>query len=216
MYKLRLKKKSDNKPISLKKSPNDEHKKPIKMKNTIYILVLLICSTAYAQDKPTEVKKETEVKTVTYKTGKKTKEEKEKIISKETSNVKLDEADANKVNQDRVSATKKVQTTVMVDKDADDAYDIITKDTYFVNLNDDYKFSPNDSGFDITLINDKQEFVSVGKAWNSYNPGTYLISGKEYDGVGYFDKDGNFIIEYYDENSKSIKSVTFNEKIDSM
>ncbi|PQV47745.1 hypothetical protein CLV33_10664 [Jejuia pallidilutea] len=186
------------------------------MKHTIYALVLLIFGTTYAQKKPTEVKKETEVKTVTYKNGKDTKEGKVKVISKETANVRLDANDANKVNQDRMPATKKVETTVMVDKDSDKAYDIITKDSYFVNMSNNYKFSPNNSGFDITHISENHEFVSVGKAWNSYNPGTYIISGKEYDGIGYFDKDGNFIIEYYDESSNSIKSVTFNEKIERM
>ncbi|GAL67117.1 hypothetical protein JCM19301_2282 [Jejuia pallidilutea] len=104
----------------------------------------------------------------------------------------------------------------MVDKDSDKAYDIITKDSYFVNMSNNYKFSPNNSGFDIMHISENHEFVSVGKVWNSYNPGTYIISGKEYDGIGYFDKDGNFIIEYYDESSNSIKSVTFNEKIERM
>ncbi len=182
------------------------------MKNLAYALAILICGTAMAQEKPTEVKKETEVRTVKYNDGDTTREGKIKVVSKETAHVKLDKTDANKVNQDRVAATKKVQTTVMIDNDKDTAYDVLTKETYYINANDEYKFSPDESGFMIALNNQKDEFVEIGKAWMTHAPGRYIVKGEVYDGIGYFNEDGSFVIEYYDEASKSIKSKTYREK----
>lgn len=186
------------------------------MKRTIFAFAILICGTAMAQEKPTEVKKETAVKKVKFKDEGETKEGKIKVVSTETSNVKLDSTDTNKINQDRVAARKKVTTTVMIDNDTDSAYDILSTETYYINADKSYKFSPDESGFMMALGNDKNEFVEIGKAWNSKKSGSYVIKGKTYSGIGYFDKNGNFIVEYYDEDSESIKTETFEEKKDAM
>ncbi|GGD09564.1 hypothetical protein [Hyunsoonleella pacifica] len=186
------------------------------MKNYIYIMALLICVPIMAQEKPTEIKKETKVKEVKYTDGDKTKEGKIKVVTKETSKVKLDADDKYKLNQDRVPTDKKVTTTIMIDNDADKAYDVLTSETYYISADKDYKFSPNTSGFMMALANDKNEFVEIGKAWNTHSPGSYIIKGETFNGIGYFDKDGSFIVEYYDEDSESIKTITYNEKEDAM
>lgn len=186
------------------------------MKNLACAFAVLICGTVTAQKTPTEIKEETTVKTVTYHNGDSTKEGKIKVVSKETSNVKLDKADANKVNQDRVAATKKLQTTIMVDNDKDAAYDILTKDTYYISANNEYKFSPDESGFIIAMSDDKNKYKDIGKAWTTQSSRNYIIKGKKYDGIGYFDKDGSFTVEYYDDNSKTIKAMKFDEKKDAM
>ncbi|MFD2726013.1 hypothetical protein [Hyunsoonleella rubra] len=181
------------------------------MKNYIYMLAILICGPAMAQEKPTEIMKETTVKEVKYKDGDTTKEGKIKVVTKETANVKLDADDKHKLNQDRVPATKKVQTTIMIDNDADTAYDVLTKETYFISEEKDYKFSPNKSGFMIALTDDKNEFVEIGKAWNTHTPGSYIVRGETYNGIGYFEGD-TFVVEYYDETSESIKTIKYNKK----
>lgn len=186
------------------------------MKNLIYMIALLICGTAIAQEKPTEIKKETAVKVVKYKDGDKTKEGKIKVVTKETSQVKLDKDDVKKLNQDRVPATSKVTRTIMIDNDADKAYDVLTSETFYVNADQDYKFSPSETGFIMALSDDKNEFVEIGKAWNTHNPGSYIIKGETYNGIGYFDKDGSFVVEYYDEDSETIKTIKYNEKKDAL
>lgn len=185
------------------------------MKYLASAIAILICSTATAQETPTETVKETKVKTVKFEEDGKTKEGKIKVITKETANVKLDADDKYKLNQDRVAATTKVQTTIMIDDDADTAYDILTRETYFINEDMNYKFSPDSSGFMMALANDKNEFVDIGKAWNTHTPGSYIIKGETYNGIGYF-KDGMFVVEYYDETSESIKTVKYNQKNDNM
>lgn len=187
------------------------------MKKLVYTMAaLLICSTAMAQEKPTEIIKETKVKEVKYKDDDKTKEGKIKVVTKETSTVKLDADDANKVNQARVPADKKVTKTVMIDNDADKAYDILTSETFYISADKDYKFSPNESGFMMALSDNQNEFVEIGTAWNTHSPGSYIVKGETYNGIGYFDKDGSFVVEYYDDDSESIKTMKYNEKKDAM
>lgn len=186
------------------------------MKHIAYIIVLLICGTTMAQEKPTELKEETEVKTVTYKDGDTTKEKKVKVVTRETSNVNLDKNDVDKINQNRISATKKIEKMIMIDDDADTEYDFLTKETYFLNSDKNYKFTPSDIGFDMAFDNENNKFVTIGKAWSTQNTGSYIIKGEIYNGIGYFNKEGNFIIEYYDEDLKKLNSVIFEENKDNL
>ncbi len=186
------------------------------MKNLTYAMALLVCGTAMAQEKPTEITKETAVKIVKYKDGDELKEGKIKVINKETSHVKLDAEDANKINQDRVPAETKVVKTVMIDNDKDKAYDLLTTETFYVNEDSSYRFSPDESGFMMALSDDQNEFVEIGKAWNTKSQGNYIVRGETYNGVGYFDKDGSFVVEYYDEDTESIKIMKYDEKKDAL
>ncbi|NCO63843.1 MAG: hypothetical protein GW849_08195, partial [Flavobacteriia bacterium] len=71
------------------------------MKNTLLVLAMLVFSFTIAQETPKEVKVETEIKTVKVKTEEGTTEKKLKVITKETSDITLDDDDINKVNQNR-------------------------------------------------------------------------------------------------------------------
>lgn len=179
------------------------------MKNIVYMAALLLCGTAFAQEKPTEVKEEAKVKVVKTKEGDKHIEKKVKVVTRETANVELNKNDKDKVNQSRVPATKKVEKMVMVDDDADHSFDTLTKETYFVSGDENFKFSPSNQGFDIAFDNDNDKFVRIGKAWSTTANGTYLIRGKMHNGIGYFDKDGNFVIEYWNKDSEQMEKMTY-------
>lgn len=181
------------------------------MKNIAYLVALLFFSTAIAQDNPTEIKEEVEIKTLNYKNNDTYKESKVKVITRETSRVKLDESDANKVNQDRISETKKVEKMVLIDNDTDNDYDFLTKETLYISENKNYKFTPNKKGFNIAFNNNTNQFVKIGKAWITSAIGNYIVRGKTENGIGFFDKDGNFVVEYYDKNSKDIKTKKYNK-----
>ena len=179
------------------------------MRNLILALALIISVSAFAQEKPKEIKEETEVKTVKIKEGNETKERKLKVVTRETANVELDEKDRKKVNQDRVEAPKKVEKKVYVDNDDDNSYDLLTKETYYIIGDDKYLFTPNNRGFDIAFNRNEDKFVKVGKVWATSNDGYYLLNGQLHNGIGYFDKDGNFTIEYYNKDTDKIEVKTY-------
>jgi hypothetical protein len=79
------------------------------MKNLIMLIAILLSGNLFAQEAKKEVKKETEVKTVRTKDADKTTETKVKVVTLETSSVELDDNDKDKINQDRVLATKKIE-----------------------------------------------------------------------------------------------------------
>ncbi|MFL1012853.1 hypothetical protein [Flavisericum labens] len=180
------------------------------MKNLVYLLAMFVFTAAWSQEKPKEVKQETEVETVKYNDGSSTTEKKVKVVKRESADVKLNDKHQNKVNQDRVKATKKVEKIVMIDNDGDSGYEILTKETSFVNDNSEYKFIPNNNkGFDIVFDSKNKKAVKVGKAWTAKVNGGYIISGKMQNGFGYFDQEGNFIIEYYDEDSNAVETKIY-------
>ena len=180
------------------------------MKNIIYMIAALIFGTAMAQENPTEVKQETEIKTVKYKAGEKTNESKVKVITRETANVKLDKNDKNKVNQDRLNSTKKVEKMVMIDDDSDADYETLTKITFYVVGVDKYMFTPNNRGFDIAFNNEDKKFVKSQRALTTGTRGNYIIRGEVHHGIGYFDVDGNFVVEYYNADTDHIEVKTYN------
>jgi hypothetical protein len=182
------------------------------MKNYIYLFVLLIGGTAMAQEKPKEIKEETIEKTIKYNNGEQITESKLKVVSRETSDVALASGDKEKIYQNRVATTKKVETMVMVDDDFDPDYELLSKETHFISDDKSFKFTPSDGGFNIAYDNNNNKFVVVGKAYSSENPGSYVVKGETYSGIGHFNEKGDFIVEYYNTDSRSLKTISYKSK----
>lgn len=183
------------------------------MKNVIYLSALLLSTTMLAQEKPKEVKEEAEVKIIRVKDSDKTTEKKVKVVTRETGTVELDEKDKNKVNQNRITSPTKVEKTVMVDDDEDNNYDVITTETYFVLDDKKYLFTPNSTGFDVAFSATDNKSSKVIRALTSSNQGYYIVNGDMYSGIGYFDSNQNFIVEYYNKNTNGIEMIVY-KKID--
>ena len=179
------------------------------MKKLLYVGALLICTGAMAQEKPKEVKEETEVKVVKVKDNDKTTEKKVKVITRETSTVELDDKDINKVNQDRVKSTVKVEKKVMVDDDDDDNYDFLTSETYFILGEEKYIFRPNERGFDMSFAKRNDESMKITKALTSSNQGFYIVNGEINSGIGYFDSNENFTVEYYNKETNMVEKRVY-------
>ena len=180
------------------------------MKNLIYISAFLLCANLMvAQEKPKEAKEETEVKVVKIKDGEKTTEKKVKVVTRETGTVKLDAKDKNKVNQSRVNSVSKVEKMIMVDNDIDGDYDYLTKETSYKLGDKEYLFKPNNRGFDIAFNKNKSKFVTTETALSTNENGHYLVNGETYAGIGYFNKNGDFVIQYYNKESDTIETKTY-------
>lgn len=179
------------------------------MKKLAYAIAILICGTAMAQDKPKEVKEEAEIKTIKYKDADGVTEKKIKVVKREEGEVKLKEGDAKKVNQTRVPSDKKVEKTLMVDADGDNTFETLKKETFFMGGEGNYKFSPNKTGFTIVSSTDAN---TAGNAWATSN-GYYLIRSEEIpNGVGHFNADGDFVVEYFCTESECVKTITYSKK----
>ena len=179
------------------------------MKKLIYILALSLITGVYAQENnPVNVTEETEVKTIKVKKGDKVIENKISIKTEQTQEVKIDPKNEYDLNGDVIETPIKVTKTVKVDNDNDPYYDSKTKVTYYKFDSKDYTFIPDDKGF-VVSIKEGDEDVYFGKARYSKRHSNYIISTTNYTGVGYFEKDGSFVIEYYDGKSDGIVTKEF-------
>ena len=121
----------------------------------------------------------------------------------------MDGNDINKVNQDRVNSSVKVEKITMIDNDSDSEYDIASIETYYKLDNESYMLSPNKRGFDIQFNNNHSKFIKVAKVWNTSSGNHYLVHEKENKGIGYFDTEGNFVVEYYNKDLDLIETKTY-------
>ncbi|GGK29412.1 hypothetical protein GCM10007962_24560 [Yeosuana aromativorans] len=181
------------------------------MKNLMLLIAIILSGNAFAQEKPKEVKQETEVKTVKTTDSDKTTEKKVKVVTRETASVELDKKDQNKTNQNRIKATKKVKKTVSVDNDNDNNYDVLSQETYYILGDEKYMFTPNKKGFDIAYDKNKDNdhLIKVGKAWSTSTNGYYILNGNMHSGIGYFDSNGNFAVEYYNKDTDQVEVKTY-------
>ncbi|WP_452226917.1 hypothetical protein [Lacinutrix cladophorae] len=180
------------------------------MKNLIYIFSLLVfTTTAYAQsNNPVDVIEETKVKTVKVKEDGKLIEKKVKVNTVQKQEVKIDPKDRYDLNGNRMDTPIKVTKTVSVDNDKDANYETKTKVTYYKFDNADYAFIPDEKGFIVAVKNGDKD-KAFGKARYSANNMSYIVTTDEYTGVGYFDKNKTFVIEYYDGESDGLVTKEF-------
>ncbi|NCO64269.1 MAG: hypothetical protein GW849_10365, partial [Flavobacteriia bacterium] len=132
-----------------------------------------------------------------------------KVITKETSDITLDDDDINKVNQNRLKSDIIVEKTVMIDNDADSKYDVLSKQTFYKLGDSGYRFSPNKKGFDIDFSSENAKFKQVGNAWNTSSNQYYIVNESMYSGIGHFDANGNFVIEYYNKDLDVVEIKTY-------
>ncbi len=175
------------------------------MKNLFLIAAFILSGTLLAQMEPTEVKKETEVQTVKTNHGGKVTKKSVKVVTKETANVELDKNDKDKIDQNRVGATTKVEKEVYVDNGDSSGYNMLTKETYFVSDGGNYAFSPNEQGFGMTFNPENEASVEIGNSWISSNEGYYIVEGETQSGIGHFNANGDFVLEFYNNETRQVE-----------
>ncbi|EDP97522.1 hypothetical protein U8527_04195 [Kordia algicida OT-1] len=177
------------------------------MKKLIAAAFLLSGMIVFAQNDKivtTKVKKQTVVKN-----GEKV-DKKVKVITTKTQEVKFDKDQKHQLNQDRVPAPIAVTKVYMIDNDKDPFYDKVTKVKYYNMDNKKYAFSAEGNALNISYFENDKE-VNVGKAVRSKFNNYYVISSKKMNGVGYFTKDNDFVIEYYSPTENDTKIMMFED-----
>ncbi|WP_417198663.1 hypothetical protein [Bizionia sp.] len=178
------------------------------MKKLVYIGVFLISGIVFAQEKSRDKMSTTETKTITVDDGQKVTQKKVKVTTTEEGEVKLSEGDANKVNQERIvnGTDKKVTQTIEIDNDMDPFYDSKMETVNYQKDGKDYKFVKTSNGFDVSSIKPDMEY---GRAIKNVESKKYEFKTSDFSGVGYFDSEGNFVLEYYDKDTKEYVTKKF-------
>ncbi|MGM5471079.1 hypothetical protein ACS386_12440 [Flavobacteriaceae bacterium LMO-SS05] len=180
------------------------------MKNIICISLLLLTAPVFAQEKPKNVSEEVETTTIKVNNGTEVKEKKVKVTTRKEQHIKLDEKDKNKMDQDIVESPVKVKKTIEIDYDGDNSYDSKVEVGYYEFEGKRYHFKKMNNGFLVSSEN-KQNPNDFGSIVRFNKENHYLFRNADTIGIGYFNTEGNFVIEYYDKKSGELVSQEFME-----
>jgi hypothetical protein len=120
-----------------------------------------------------------------------------KVTTKKEQEIKTVQRKGNTPDGDKVETPVKVTKTIEISSDSD-PFNGNTEKIVYYNYNDEkYSFTSDNDGFLMTL----PENDSYGQARKSASNHFYLMTISGHQGVGYFDSNGNFVVEYYDKDN---------------
>ncbi len=173
------------------------------MKNLIITLsTLLFAFTVNAQNtNVTDVTKTTVTK-VKDSDGEKEIVKQQEV--KEFQKIELENADSNSLNKDmKTSPVEVVSKTVITNPDGTTRTVDIDRTAYYEHNGKKFKLNLDPSGYVITSDNNKLGILRV----TSTN--SYIFRGKNSTSIGYFDTNGNLILETYDDKSDKVTIQTY-------
>ena len=173
---------------------------------SIYIGVLLCLGyvSVQAQTVTKDVLDETKTITTQTNNGKEIKENTVEINRRVEQEVKLDEADKNKLNQNRVPTEAQVQETIKI---TDNSPFSSQKKSMVYKLDDKVmEFNMSDDGFTITNPNNSST-TAVKQSDGDHSQ--FVMKDNGNTGIGYFDENGNFVVQRFDKKSNEVISKTY-------
>ena len=159
-------------------------------------------SSIYAQEKkPVDKMEETKTTTTTInKNGEKVSKNTVKETTKKEQEIKTVQRKGNTPDGDKIDTPVKVTKTIEISSDSD-PFNSASNNIVHYNYNDEkFTFTPDDNGFLMTL----PENSSYGQARKSASNHFYLMTLNGHPGVGYFNSNGNFVVEYYDKENDAM------------
>ncbi|WP_308991895.1 hypothetical protein QLS71_016550 [Mariniflexile litorale] len=178
------------------------------MNNIIYAFAFLFATSIWAQEKPKNISEESTVKTVKTNNGSGIVEKKIKVTTREEQDIEFAQKDENKRDKDVVDSPVKIKKTIEVDDDMGDSYDSKKETMYYEFEGKQYGFQKVDNGF--SVLNTSNEIPGAyGNIVKFNRENHYLFQNGNDTGIGYFNEDGSFTIEYYDKNTRTVTSQEF-------
>lgn len=168
------------------------------MKNLIVTLSLIICTGfGFAQNKNVQTEKKITVKTIKDSEGEK------KIVkteeTKEVQNIEFENSEKNTLNKEMKQTPVEVTSKTEVSVDGETRSINIDRSSYY-NLNGTkYEVAVDKTGYSIKNTTGK----NLGLLRKTSN-NNYLYVTKDKVSLGYFDAEGNLIIETYDDKNDVI------------
>lgn len=169
------------------------------MKSIVIALALLFTtSTLIAQNK--NVKDETKTTVTTIKTSEGEKKFIKKENTREVQKIELQEQDPKNINMDMKNSEVSVQkTTTITNPDGSTRTVEIDRSSYYLLDGKKYQVTLDSKGYRILSEDTKEEALLRKTSTNSF-----IYRNKDKIAIGYFDTDGNLILETYDPKSDTI------------
>lgn len=174
----------------------------------MYACLFLFVGNIWAQEEPKNVSEESTTKTVKTDNGTEVVEKKIKVTTREEQDIEFAEKDKNKRDKDVVKSPVKVKKTIEIDNDRGNSYDSKTEIRYYEFNGKQYGFKKVDTGFSV-LEKDHETPNNYGQLIKFNRENHYLFKNGNDTGIGYFNDDGSFTIEYYDKKTKTVTSQEF-------
>lgn len=175
------------------------------MKTILFgIPALLLSMTATAQNKNVQETTKTTVTTVKTSDGEKKYVKDEKTA--EVQNIELKEPKPNTLNIEmKESPVSVTSTTQITNPDGTTRTVDIDRSSYYSMNGKKYKLALDASGYTISTDNDKTKPALLRKT----STNSYIFRSKDETAIGYFDTNGNLILETYDDKTDKVAVETY-------
>lgn len=125
-------------------------------------------------------------------------------VVKEVQNIELKDADSNVLNKEVKESPVQVTATTAVTADGMTKVIDIDRSAYY-NLNGSkYQFTTDKSGYTMYLPNSKKAAILRRTSNNNY-----IYKSKNKTSYGYFDANGNLVLESYDDKTDTVNVETY-------
>ncbi|CDF79199.1 conserved hypothetical protein [Formosa agariphila KMM 3901] len=168
------------------------------------MFAMLFVYTVHAQTQPKEVIEETKTVTTKVNTGTEIKESTVEYNTRKEQDVKLAEGDKNKINQSRVDAPAQVTETVRVTDNS--PFTANNKSMKYELDGKVCQFSMHENGF---LISDSASTKPTKVEQSDADETQFVLNDNGKTGIGYFDEEGNFIVQQFDKKTNEIVSKVY-------
>jgi hypothetical protein len=173
------------------------------MKNIAVIVLLSLGFTLNAQVNK-NVTEETKTTKVTVDNGAtpKTVTKTEKKSAQQ--NIELKDAESKKLNKDMKPTPTQVTSTTTVSGDGVPTQ--VNQSSYYTMNGQNYQFVSDPAGY--RIMTDNNSYGVLRKTSNN----NYIYTTEKNTSIGYFDANGNFVVETYDRNNDKITVETYTKR----
>lgn len=168
------------------------------MKTTLITMTILLLSIG-SQSQNKNVKEETKTTVTTIENSDGVKKYVKNENTKEVQNIELKEPQANTLNIDTKASPVTVTTTTKVtNPDGTTRTVDVDRSSYYESNGNKYKLNLDSAGYTMTSGNSNAALL------RKTSTNSYIYRLKDKIAIGYFDTDGNLILETYDNKSDKV------------
>ena len=168
--------------------------------------ILFICATSTINSQNKNVKDETKTTTTTVVDSKGEKTYVKKENTREVQNIELKEQNPKNINMDlKDSAVMVKSTTTITNPDGSTRTVDIDRSSYYLLNGKKYNVALDSRGYQILSEDNKEEAFLRKTSTNSF-----IYRNKNKIAIGYFDVEGNLILETYDPKTDTVSYEKYN------